>query len=152
MIQEITASGMSHVISFVTNIPCSMRSKAFLKSKRTTLAMAPLPSVERILQTAERVIEFSERLTQTGEWLTQPFKRFKKRFKDLLIVESALNSLSSYFTGTPLKYLETNNSNTGLKIPTGVAEDFNSGPLTTDPASGQSGTRTRDRGIACPTR
>ena len=76
----------------------------------------------------------------------------KKGFKDLLIVESALNSLSSYFTGTPLKYLETNNSNTGLKTPTGVAEDFNSGRPTTDPASGQSGTRNWDRGIACPTR
>ena len=84
MIQEITASGMSHVLSFVTNIPCSMGSKAFLKSKRTTLAMAPLPSVERILQTAERVIEFSERLTQTGEWLTQPFKRFKKKVQRLV--------------------------------------------------------------------
>ena len=35
----------------------------------------------------------------------------KKRSKRLFIVESAL-SLSSYFTGTPLKYLETNNSNT----------------------------------------
>ena len=84
MIQEITASRMSHVLSLVTNILCSMRSKAFLKSKRTTLAMAPLPSVERILQTAERVIEFSERLTQTGEWLTQPFKRFKKKVQRLV--------------------------------------------------------------------
>ena len=35
----------------------------------------------------------------------------KKRFKGLFIVESALN-ISIKFTGTPLKYLETNNSNT----------------------------------------
>ena len=33
-----------------------------------------------------------------------------------------------------------------------VAEDFNSGRPRTNPASGQSGTRTRDRGIASPTR
>ena len=39
------------------------------------------------------------------------FVKKKKRSKGLFIVESAL-SLSSQFTGTPLKYLETNNSNT----------------------------------------
>ena len=47
------------------------------------------------------------------------FKSLK--FQDFFIVESAL-SLSSWFTGPALKYLETNNSNTnitGLKKPTG---------------------------------
>ena len=43
----------------------------------------------------------------------QPIKKKvkKKRFNGLFKVESALSS-SSYFTGTPLKYLETNNSST----------------------------------------
>ena len=41
---------------------------------------------------------------------TSHFKVLKKKVKGLFIVEIAL-SLSSY-TGTPLKYLETNNSNT----------------------------------------
>ena len=36
---------MSYKHSFPTKIRWSMRSKAFLKSKRTTLAVAPLPSV-----------------------------------------------------------------------------------------------------------
>ena len=35
---------------------------------------------------------------------------------------------------------------------TSVAEDLNSGRPRTNPASGQSGTRTRDRRIASPTR
>ena len=47
---------------------------------------------------------------------------FKKRFKGLFIVESAL-SLSSWFTGTPLKYWLTNkcfkHNVTGLKTSTG---------------------------------
>lgn len=50
VIQEITASWMSYVLSFLTNIPCSMRSKAFLKTKRTTLTKAPLPSVTQVHQ------------------------------------------------------------------------------------------------------
>ena len=41
---------MSYVLSFLTNIPCSMRSKAFLKTKRTTLTKAPLPSVTQVHQ------------------------------------------------------------------------------------------------------
>ena len=45
MIQEITGSGVSYKHNFPTNIRWSMRSKAFLKSKRTTLTVAPLPSV-----------------------------------------------------------------------------------------------------------
>ena len=45
MIQEITGSGMSHEHNFPTKIRWSMRSKAFLNSKRSTLTVAPLPSV-----------------------------------------------------------------------------------------------------------
>ena len=74
---------------------------------------------------------------------------FKKRFKGLFIVESAL-SLSSWFTGTPLKYWLTNkcfkHNVTGLKnlnwqegtrwLFTSVAEDLNSGRQRTNPARG----------------
>ena len=45
MIQEITGSGMSHEHNFPTKIRWSMRSKAFLNSKRSTFTVAPLPSV-----------------------------------------------------------------------------------------------------------
>ena len=41
MIQEITGSGMSHEHNFPTKIWWSMRSKAFLNSKRSTLTAAP---------------------------------------------------------------------------------------------------------------
>ena len=46
----------------------------------------------------------------TSDWLKKK-KRLKVSMIIVFIVESAL-SLSSLFTGTPLKYLETNNSNT----------------------------------------
>ena len=55
VIQEITASWMSYVLSFLTNILCSMRSKAFLKTKRTTLTKAPLPSVTHVHQTHKQM-------------------------------------------------------------------------------------------------
>ena len=40
MIQDITGSGMSHEHNFPTKIRWSMRSKAFLNSKRSTLTVA----------------------------------------------------------------------------------------------------------------
>ena len=45
MIQRMTASGMLKRRSFWTNIPWSIRSKAFLKSNSTTLTVAPFPSM-----------------------------------------------------------------------------------------------------------
>ena len=49
--------------------------------------------------------------SSASEW--KPFQRFKglKKGWGLVLVESVL-SLSSWFTSTPLKYFETNNSNT----------------------------------------
>lgn len=43
VIQEMTISEISYTLSFLINIRLSMESKAFLKSKRITLTVAPLP-------------------------------------------------------------------------------------------------------------
>ena len=88
----------------------------------------------------------------------------KKKVLRLVLVERALNSSSSWFTGTQLKYFERNNSNTTFKriknpnwqettswLFTNVAKVFNSGQLRTNPASGQSRTQTRDHWIVSPT-
>ena len=85
------------------------------------------------------------------------------KVKGLFIVEIAL-SLSGQFTGTPLKYQKQiiQIQHNRIKNPnwqkatswlfTSVAENLNSGRPSANPASGQSGTRTRDRRIASPTR
>ena len=73
----------------------------------------------------------------------------------MFIVESAL-SLSSYFTGTPFKYmynitgLNPNQQEATSWLFTSMAEDLNSGRPRTNLASGQSGTWIRDCWIASP--
>ena len=84
-----------------------------------------------------------------------------KRIKGLFVVASELSSVSSYFTGTPLIQIIKMQHNR-IKNPkcqeatswlfTSVAEDLNSVRPRTNPASGQSGTRTQGRRIASPTR
>ena len=48
VIHDKTASGMSYARNLLTKMRWSMRSKAFLKSKRTVLTVAPFPSVALI--------------------------------------------------------------------------------------------------------
>ena len=48
VIHDKTASGMSYTRNLLTKMRWSMRSKAFLKSKRTALTVAPFPSVALI--------------------------------------------------------------------------------------------------------
>ena len=48
VIHDKTASGMSYTRSLLTKMQWSMRLKAFLKSKRTALTVAPFPSVALI--------------------------------------------------------------------------------------------------------